>query len=370
MFRVPKEQRPLGLKALTKMVGSATAIVAALGLAALGFLRPELVLAHDPVASVGWKRDVEPIVRARCLSCHQPGGAALPTLASYEDFKLHRAAVKAAVLSRRMPVWAPVRGFGSFRDDRSLSPIQISLIASWIESGAPASKPDGNAILAGGTPPPPDRGRDPRRVVTLELSPFTESGDEQRTLIDMPATLRGAAVVGWKVALSDPTVRSVEVHDQNDELIFAAAPDLSAESFPAGTGFRVRSNDRWTARLSRRTRDADGSFRPAKRTASLLELTISDAPIAELRSIRARCGGTTPIVGSIQALRPESVAGMLPEVRIRSAKPEVLALFRPPIPIARNYWLSQPVSPPRNAALDVVGRDCAVVAIVSVGVVR
>jgi hypothetical protein len=92
---------------------------------------------HDPVASASWNRDVEPIVRARCFACHRPDGPAHPTLASAEDFRTHRAAVKDAVITRRMPPWSAVRGFGAFERDPSLSPLQISLIASWIEAGAP-----------------------------------------------------------------------------------------------------------------------------------------------------------------------------------------------------------------------------------------
>ena len=41
------------------------------------------------------------------------------------------------VLSRRMPPWSAAKGFGDFRNDRSLTPVEIELIASWVDGATP-----------------------------------------------------------------------------------------------------------------------------------------------------------------------------------------------------------------------------------------
>ena len=105
--------------------------------------------AHDPNATITWNREISRIVYERCGVCHRPGGTSF-SLLTYLDAQPRAAAIKDAVLSRRMPPWGAVKGFGSFRNDQGLSQEQIALITSWVEHGA----------LKGNNPnslqPPPD----------------------------------------------------------------------------------------------------------------------------------------------------------------------------------------------------------------------
>jgi len=93
------------------------------------------VRAHDPNATITWNREISRIVFERCASCHREGGTSF-SLMTYQDAQPHAAAIKDAVLARRMPPWGAVKGFGSFRNDRGLMQEQISLITNWVESGA------------------------------------------------------------------------------------------------------------------------------------------------------------------------------------------------------------------------------------------
>jgi mono/diheme cytochrome c family protein len=90
--------------------------------------------AHDPNATITWNREISRIVFERCASCHRPGGTSF-SLLIYQDAQPRAAAIKESVLSRRMPPWGAVQGFGSFRNDQGLMQEQISLITSWVESG-------------------------------------------------------------------------------------------------------------------------------------------------------------------------------------------------------------------------------------------
>lgn len=93
--------------------------------------------AHDPITTkLTWSREVSRIVYQRCLPCHREGGAAF-SLERYDEARPWAVAIKEEVLMRRMPPWNAVKGFGHFRDDRSLTPQELATIADWVEGGAP-----------------------------------------------------------------------------------------------------------------------------------------------------------------------------------------------------------------------------------------
>jgi hypothetical protein len=94
--------------------------------------------AHDFISTkLTWTEHVSRIFYRRCVSCHREGGPAPMPLATYGQARPWAKAVKVQVLSRRMPPWGPRKGYGEFRDDRSLSQEEIAVISSWVEGGAP-----------------------------------------------------------------------------------------------------------------------------------------------------------------------------------------------------------------------------------------
>lgn len=90
--------------------------------------------AHDISSTVSWNREISRILYDRCASCHRPGGSAF-SLMTYGDVQPRAVEIKEAVLSRRMPPWGAVKGFGNFRNDQGLMQEQIELITRWVESG-------------------------------------------------------------------------------------------------------------------------------------------------------------------------------------------------------------------------------------------
>jgi hypothetical protein len=54
---------------------------------------------------------------------------------TYQDAQPRAVAIKEAVLSRRMPPWGAVKGFGDFRNDQGLTQEQVELITEWVEGG-------------------------------------------------------------------------------------------------------------------------------------------------------------------------------------------------------------------------------------------
>jgi mono/diheme cytochrome c family protein len=132
------------------MLRIALAVGIGVALATVSALR-----AHERITTtVTWDREISAIVRARCVTCHRDGGSAM-SLATYALARPWARAIKHEVLTRRMPTWHAVRGYGDFANDPSLSPFEIALVAAWVDGGAPRSfVPKGSP--APGLPGPPE----------------------------------------------------------------------------------------------------------------------------------------------------------------------------------------------------------------------
>ncbi|MBL8210657.1 MAG: cytochrome c [Bryobacterales bacterium] len=103
---------------------------------------PGLLPAHDPITTkVTFSREIIRLFQKRCLTCHQDGGKAPMSLAAYSEARPWAKAIKEEVLERRMPPWGAVKGFGAFKHDQALTQEEVSLIADWVEGGAPEGDP-------------------------------------------------------------------------------------------------------------------------------------------------------------------------------------------------------------------------------------
>lgn len=63
------------------------------------------------------------------------------SMLTYAEARPWAVAIKEEVLSRRMPPWGAVKGFGEFRNDQGLTQEQIELITAWVEGGVPEGDP-------------------------------------------------------------------------------------------------------------------------------------------------------------------------------------------------------------------------------------
>jgi hypothetical protein len=109
-------------------------MVLGLALVMANSLMASRVNAHGFGSAITWNREVSRLVYAHCASCHRPGGPAF-SLIRYTDAQPRANEIKDAVLSRRMPPWGAIKGFGQFRNDQSLTPEQIELITKWVDGG-------------------------------------------------------------------------------------------------------------------------------------------------------------------------------------------------------------------------------------------
>jgi len=105
---------------------------AVLGVAVIGGV---IVTAQSP--AVTFHKDVEAILQKNCQTCHRPGQVAPMSFMTYEAARPYARAMKAAVVSKKMPPWFADPHYGPYLNDRSLSQRDIDTIVKWADSGAP-----------------------------------------------------------------------------------------------------------------------------------------------------------------------------------------------------------------------------------------
>lgn len=127
---------PKTAKWLTKYVGplrlafACTAIAIAIG------AYTEQSQAHDVISTnLTYSREVSRIFARRCVTCHSSVDS-IP-LTKYEEVRPWAVGIKDQVLTRAMPPWGAVKGFGNLAADEALSQEEVMTIAEWVIGGAP-----------------------------------------------------------------------------------------------------------------------------------------------------------------------------------------------------------------------------------------
>ncbi|MGH9721598.1 MAG: c-type cytochrome, partial [Bryobacteraceae bacterium] len=103
-----------------------------------------ILLAALPAAAatdVTFHRDILPVLQKRCQSCHRPGEAAPIPFLTYNQVRPWAKAIKEAVLTKKMPPWPADPSVGRFKNDRTLSKVEVETLAAWADSGAVEGDP-------------------------------------------------------------------------------------------------------------------------------------------------------------------------------------------------------------------------------------
>jgi hypothetical protein len=158
---------------------------------------PASVAAQASPQSVTFTKDVAPIFRAKCESCHRKDSIAPMSLSTYEEARPWARSIRDRVASRQMPPWHIDKNVGitKFSNDRSLTDQELDTVVAWVSAGAPkgdpkdmpppATWPDDTkwnfADLFGG---PPD--------LILKSPPYTQKASAQdawyKPVVEIPVT--------------------------------------------------------------------------------------------------------------------------------------------------------------------------------------
>ena len=162
----------------------------------------EVMRPHDIITTnLTYTRDISRILAKRCVACHA-SGSFLP-LTSYAEVRPWAVDIKEQVLSRSMPPWGAVKGFGTFSPDHALTQEELLIVAAWLIGGAPEGKP---ALL-----PTPSS-----KTAGQPAAPMRDL-----VVITTPATLRDAVAVAG--------IRPLPEHPVNSARIVACLPNGAIE---------------------------------------------------------------------------------------------------------------------------------------------
>lgn len=232
-----------------------------------------------PAADVVTYEQVAPFMARSCVSCHQPGGVAPFSLATYEDARKFAAASNASVQSGSMPPLYIVNDGScqTFDDKRFLTTEEKQLLASWVESGALRRDP-------GYRPPAPEKSQGlPDVSITLDMGQtYTPQGsnetphDDYRCFFVDPVLDQESFMAGYEVVPGDPRVvhhiilmslsdedeakaEALEAQDERPgwscltgagegisyyQLVLAWAPGSNVETLPEGMGLKIPAGRR------------------------------------------------------------------------------------------------------------------------------
>ena len=97
--------------------------------------------------TVTFSKDIAPILQRSCQNCHQPNSVAPMSLITWKDARPWAKSMKERVMIRdrrgAMPPWYIEKNIGiqHYKNDNSLSDLEIAKIASWADHGAPEGNP-------------------------------------------------------------------------------------------------------------------------------------------------------------------------------------------------------------------------------------
>jgi hypothetical protein len=330
--------------------------------------------AHKPITSpFTFSDDVLPIVKARCASCHSPGGVAPMSLLTHADAVPWGESIRVELMAGHMPPWGVDDSAGRFRNLQHFSAREMNVLLTW---------------ASGGTPPGPT----PQEPVA-PLSPQWALGTPDLT-IPLHAIQMGSdaseRVEEFLIPVPDRPLRAVDLLPGTPAIVRRAtislragpldsrAPGLAPErllalwlpgdhpvaldpglAFEAGVQLAVRIHYRKTWQHERQAMSDE----------SKVGLYFADAGAADLHVLRAlgQANGTTPetfttnVGEDLHAVAiyadPELSGASLTMVALRpDGSREELIAFRPRAEWARRFWFREPISLPRGTRIQVTAR--------------
>ena len=189
---------------------------------------------------ITYYKDIEPLIRSKCVACHRPNEGAPFSLLSYNDVAKRASFIKDVVSQRYMPPWKPDNKYVHFANDRSLAQKDIDLIVKWIDDKAPEGKPTTGATVDKVLPVGTMYNRQPDLVLKMSDS-FLVKGDggERFILFKIPFDLKDSA-----------NVEAIEFFSNNKKLVHHvnyavhAVPDTAIDIYKTDAVLNLSEDDR------------------------------------------------------------------------------------------------------------------------------
>jgi hypothetical protein len=135
-----------------------------------------------------FSHDVAPILYKHCITCHHPGDIAPMSLLTYKDARPWAAAIREAVVLRKMPPWLADPKVGRWSNDPRLSDAEIEILRAWVASSAPEGDPKDMPVA----PAFPDGWKieKPDAAFKIPVHTLDPKGPDEYTYVDVPTNFQ------------------------------------------------------------------------------------------------------------------------------------------------------------------------------------
>src|SRR5437667_11830370 len=99
-------------------------------------------MAAEASSGPTFNKDVLPLLQKNCQTCHRPGQIAPMSFLDYKSTRPWAKAMKAAVVTGKMPPWFADHQYGHFVNDRTLAQTDIDTLTRWADAGAQEGDPN------------------------------------------------------------------------------------------------------------------------------------------------------------------------------------------------------------------------------------
>jgi hypothetical protein len=318
--------------------------------------------AHVPVTSkYDYNRDVFPLVRDHCGSCHVAGGSAPMSLMTYKDAMPWAQSIRDELTAGRMPPWpvdptSPAMKGGAPIDSRDLDVIVV-----WASGGTPESYSD--AKVPDVKFHPQWKLGSPDLKIAMDAD-HTVAANAMEGVSDfsLPANVTGTKWIRAADLMpgNASIVRDAVISIENGPVLALWQPGGGTIAAPIGAAFRLMPGSKIHLQIHYKKHfDQEQSAVSDKSTVGLY---FTDAPASgrEMESFAidapkaggdasgsAKFGGTVPKSGRIIALRP-MLDRAYEAVNVDAVTPSgkqvpLLRLHGPRPQWFQRYWLQEPV---------------------------
>ncbi len=188
---------------------------------------------HPRLTQVTWSADIAPIIQRRCVGCHVDGGFGPMPLTRFEDARNWSRAISEHAMDGLMPPWPAAVGIGDFSNDRSLTPIEIELLAAWAEGGGAEGAPS--------PAPSPSMHVVPRTPDLSKELPQSSDANPRVMRYDVPAENDAERwITGWEFHPRDHArVERAVIGIAGTGRVASWIPPETMVSFPDGVAHRL-----------------------------------------------------------------------------------------------------------------------------------
>lgn len=179
---------------------------------------------------VTFSRDVAPILYRRCVACHHPGDIAPMSLLTYQQARPWAAAIREAVLTRKMPPWKADPRYGEWSNDPRLPDAEIATIKAWVDG----PKREGDARQM---PAPPDfhdgwKIGTPDLVISIPEHKLDPTGPDDYSNVNIPTHFKEDRwIVGAELRPGNRRIvhhAHIFVQEKSEEIATEAADPFAA----------------------------------------------------------------------------------------------------------------------------------------------